>query len=202
MKNDVDGRSMVEMLGVLAVVGVLSLGALAGYSKAMLMNKLNIQSEQLSTIFNNSMILLDKFDNTTSSTTLNEIFKNMHIVPENMIDSSGQISDVFHNKIEVGISGSTAYSYMHLDVILPKFNTLQCINLLKVAQRHHALLWKIGFPGINEDSSSFYKELAYGDYWTRTPQLKDLTIEKITEYCQVYNGKMKRFRFQWNYTAR
>ena len=29
------GRSMVEMLGVLAIIGVLSVGAIAGYSKAM-----------------------------------------------------------------------------------------------------------------------------------------------------------------------
>ena len=29
------GRSMVEMLGVLAIIGVLSIGAIAGYSKAM-----------------------------------------------------------------------------------------------------------------------------------------------------------------------
>ncbi len=29
------GRSMLEMLGVLAVIGVLSVGALSGYSKAI-----------------------------------------------------------------------------------------------------------------------------------------------------------------------
>ena len=30
------GRSIVEMLGVLAIIGVLSVGAIAGYSKAMM----------------------------------------------------------------------------------------------------------------------------------------------------------------------
>ena len=30
------GRSMIEMLGVLAIIGVLSVGGIAGYSKAML----------------------------------------------------------------------------------------------------------------------------------------------------------------------
>ena len=30
------GRSMVEMLGILAIIGVLSVGAIAGYSKAMI----------------------------------------------------------------------------------------------------------------------------------------------------------------------
>ena len=35
------GRSMVEMLGVLAIIGVLSVGAIAGYSKAMTKYKMN-----------------------------------------------------------------------------------------------------------------------------------------------------------------
>ena len=38
------GRSMVEMLGVLAIVGVLSVGAIAGYNKAMTKYKLNKQA--------------------------------------------------------------------------------------------------------------------------------------------------------------
>ena len=35
------GRSMVEMLGVLAIIGVLSVGGIAGYSKAMYKHKFN-----------------------------------------------------------------------------------------------------------------------------------------------------------------
>ena len=34
-KNFEKGRSMIEMLGVLAIIGVLSVGGIAGYSKAM-----------------------------------------------------------------------------------------------------------------------------------------------------------------------
>ena len=35
------GRSMIEMLGVLAIIGVLSVGGIAGYSKAMEKYKIN-----------------------------------------------------------------------------------------------------------------------------------------------------------------
>lgn len=42
MKNKEEkGRSMVEMLGVLAIIGVLSAGGLVGYSKAMFRHKVN-----------------------------------------------------------------------------------------------------------------------------------------------------------------
>ena len=46
------GRSMVEMLGVLAIIGVLSVGAMNGYSKAMFKYKLNKQAEQVNWLFN------------------------------------------------------------------------------------------------------------------------------------------------------
>lgn len=40
IKNET-GRSMIEMLGVLAIIGVLSIGGIAGYSKAMSIYHLN-----------------------------------------------------------------------------------------------------------------------------------------------------------------
>ena len=44
MKNmliNENGRSMIEMLGVLAIIGVLSVGGIAGFSKAMESYKTN-----------------------------------------------------------------------------------------------------------------------------------------------------------------
>ena len=40
------GRSMIEMLGVLAIIGVLSVGGIAGYSKAMIKWKINKMAEE------------------------------------------------------------------------------------------------------------------------------------------------------------
>ena len=48
-----NGRSMVEMLGVLAIIGVLSAGGLAGYSKAMFKHKLNTTMEQITMLVTN-----------------------------------------------------------------------------------------------------------------------------------------------------
>ena len=47
------GRSMIEMLGVLAIVGVLSVGGIAGYSKAMEKFKINKTADQISQIVTN-----------------------------------------------------------------------------------------------------------------------------------------------------
>ena len=35
------GRSMIEMIGVLAIIGVLSVGAIVGYSRAMTRYRIN-----------------------------------------------------------------------------------------------------------------------------------------------------------------
>ena len=51
LKNTQSGRSMVEMLGVLAIIGVLSVGGIAGYSKAMFKYQLNQTIDILSHAF-------------------------------------------------------------------------------------------------------------------------------------------------------
>ena len=48
-----NGRSMIEMLGVLAIIGVLSVGGIAGYSKAMMKYKINKTIEQITLISGN-----------------------------------------------------------------------------------------------------------------------------------------------------
>ena len=53
IKTNQSGRSMVEMLGVLAIIGVLSVGGIAGYSKAMNKYKINKTTDQISMLVAN-----------------------------------------------------------------------------------------------------------------------------------------------------
>lgn len=52
-KNEQTGRSMVEMLGVLAIVGVLSVGGITGYTKAMAKFKIGKTQDQIMNVINN-----------------------------------------------------------------------------------------------------------------------------------------------------
>lgn len=56
-----NGRSMIEMLGVLAIVGILSVGAIAGFQKAMRKHKINKLTEQY-TLFIQEYLLLHRKD--------------------------------------------------------------------------------------------------------------------------------------------
>ena len=51
------GRSMIEMLGVLAIIGVLSVGGIAGYSKAMEIYKVNKAVSQYGMLIYNMLEL-------------------------------------------------------------------------------------------------------------------------------------------------
>jgi len=53
MRINEQGRSMIEMLGVLAIVGVLSVGGIAGYSKAMNKFKANKVIDQVNMLSTN-----------------------------------------------------------------------------------------------------------------------------------------------------
>lgn len=77
-----NGRSMVEMLGVLAIIGVLSVGGIAGYSKAMHKYKVNKFSDQMTHIIANIQASFG-VQGTTDGLN-NENIKKMGLVPSEM----------------------------------------------------------------------------------------------------------------------
>ena len=85
MKNTENGRSMIEMLGVLAIIGVLSVGGIAGYSKAMMKYRVNKTIEQFTLIAGNlrSFFKNDYRDLSTDDTG-RKILKKAKLVPDEM----------------------------------------------------------------------------------------------------------------------
>ena len=80
------GRSMVEMLGVLAIIGVLSVGAIAGYSKAMIKYRLNKSLEQTFYIIYLANEYKDEFKSShASSIYYIQYFIKMNLIPGDMI---------------------------------------------------------------------------------------------------------------------
>ena len=108
------GRSMVEMLGVLAIIGVLSVGAIAGYSKAMMKYKLNKHIESFSMLLNEAIKLLPDLQrhygkNIWSGNNLNNFFYKANLLPDGITYNSGDdyIYDIFKNKTKIMYSASS-----------------------------------------------------------------------------------------------
>ena len=74
------GRSMIEMLGVLAIIGVLSVGGIAGYSKAMVKFKINKTASQVAEIATSVRTLYAQQQNCDGLT--DETAMQMGIIPD------------------------------------------------------------------------------------------------------------------------
>ena len=88
MKQNQFGRSMIEMLGVLAIVGVLSVGGIAGYSKAMEKWKINKVIEEYSMLMAGLLEYKDNFIKNTppqSEPGIVDFVQAAHLVPETWI---------------------------------------------------------------------------------------------------------------------
>ena len=95
MRVNEQGRSMIEMLGVLAIVGVLSVGGIAGYSKAMNKFKTNKVIDQVNMISTNIRTL---YSSQRSYEGLdNALAIKTGVVPSEMYEAaSGDVSEIIN----------------------------------------------------------------------------------------------------------
>lgn len=88
------GRSMIEMLGVLAIVGVLSVGGIAGYSKAMTKLKGNRLIAQVTELVMN--IRATYFQQHSIKNISNKLLVEVGIVPGELIQRDGSSVTLWH----------------------------------------------------------------------------------------------------------
>lgn len=105
-KNDQTGRSMVEMLGVLAIIGVLSVGGIAGYSKAMTKFKINKTMDQVSMLVANIRTLYSGQRDYASLDTTAAV--NFGIIPNEMYLDADNIINAFNGSVTIAVTGSNA----------------------------------------------------------------------------------------------
>ena len=101
--ND-SGRSMVEMLGVLAIIGVLSVGGIAGYSKAMNKYKINKTTDQVSMLVANIRTLFSSQGNYTGLS--NGAAIRFGVVPNDMYSASSKGTYASNYDIKNAFNGS------------------------------------------------------------------------------------------------
>ena len=103
-KNEQNGRSMVEMLGVLAIIGVLSVGGIAGYSKAMTKFKINKSMDQISTLVANIRTLFSGQRNYSGLNNANAV--SFGIIPNEMDGGGGVITNAFAGNVTIGTAAA------------------------------------------------------------------------------------------------
>ena len=93
------GRSMIEMLGVLAIIGVLSVGGIAGYTKAMMRSKVNSTVETMLTIAANVHTLTLR---TKNYDNLAKVAIKMKAIPDKALNGSTLGANAFGGSVGLG----------------------------------------------------------------------------------------------------
>ena len=187
MKSE-NGRSMVEMLGVLAIIGVLSVGAIAGYSKAMMKYKLNKHAEAVNMLINNSLMLKDKV---ISGTNMPNILEKTNSLPDGTYSSGSlYLYDRYFNV--------PMYIYWNTDPYDGTYGGIQfkfsassegreiCRNIVIAAKENAANLWQVevGKKDSLDETDEYYVGHLYGDaFCSKRKCLRDLDLDKIDKLC-------------------
>lgn len=108
MKNNENGRSMVEMLGVLAIIGVLSAGGLAGYSKAMFKHKLNTTMDQITMLVTNIRTMYGTQGNYEGLT--NTEASSLGVVPA-VMGNGATLTNPFKGNVNIVATGTNNESF-------------------------------------------------------------------------------------------
>ena len=101
------GRSMIEMLGVLAIIGVLSVGGIAGYSKAMMKYKINKTVEGYSMLVYGMLEHLEDLRKSTAAETNidTETLLAINAIPKSWVNKNNNlrlnIVDSYNNQARV-----------------------------------------------------------------------------------------------------
>ena len=179
------------MLGVLAIIAVLSVGGIAGYSKALSMYKWNKALDQWQYMINalntyKSQLRTNDRTVANSEVSLVPILLALDEFPDDMIipnnthivqDALGNILSIYHH--------GTGY----IGILSGNINddALRCKLYLNVGKQYHNMVDYLQFY-INTDRSDLLRSNSFlGDKYCLPRSkncLKDLTVSRINEFCK------------------
>jgi Tfp pilus assembly protein PilE len=130
MKVAESGRSMIEMLGVLAIVGILSIGGITGYSKALRKVKNNQLITQMSQLVMNIRALYftqKSFEGISEQTLINTGTVPGDMLSENSADDI--IKHIYNGNVYVFQSLDATGKYGAFEVYAVGLNQDACVVL-------------------------------------------------------------------------
>lgn len=190
MKFNEFGRSMVEMLGVLAIIGVLSVGAISGYSKAMMKYKLNKQAELVSNILNFLITNVSIFKAQKSYQLTPYLIKLQICEPNRSNNACTSIFDNFIAGETIILEDNKSYMYLSVALLMKGgiYNisddmVKQCENLIQIGKQMSSTIDYINIDGI--------KQSLYGDKECNNRKnqdiycLRQMNIQDIYKICST-----------------
>ena len=192
------GRSMVEMLGVLAIVGVLSVGAIAGYGKAMFKYKLNKQTEQLNQVIGamvryKSSLMLNpaSADAPVSDYQVVPILKKLGEIPKEMYTSYDiSIKDTFETRYYIYNRNidKEHVTLKTLDLGRTDTSFQMCKNLYLIAKEWHqelSSIYVVAYKGDTFSSKGCYLGDDKQSSRRCNKRIKDMQLTDLDDICRT-----------------
>ena len=198
------GRSMVEMLGVLAIIGVLSVGAIAGYSKAMMKYKLNQHAQAVNMLINNALQIKDKLEYTPNTNTYyGTLFYKLNLLPDgiryirnDLLEESwfkGYIAIYYNNTEYSDGGGRNSFGQIYFQFNPSAQGAEICRNIIIAAKDNASNLIAV----------SLYKTSEVGRLWgdarcsSETECLRSVNLTKIHNFCNACDDGSCRLFIIW-----
>ena len=193
------GRSMIEMLGVLSIIAVLTVGGIAGYSKAMEKWKVNKISEEYSFVLHGLIEHLDslKYINSTSNTFgLVDTLQASAITPTSwkkidnlrIYDSNGNPIAIFSRNNILGFSVNIGGYRKNDDgkTLAEGFSKQTCLALFNnVFYPLHSAVRNV-YLYVQPDVEEFWGDSYCSD---GLQCLRDVTLAKMNKACSSCDGQ-------------
>ncbi len=168
------GRSMVEMLGVLAIIGVLSVGGIAGYSKAMYKQKMNKSIDIVSNILMGMREWASKYPNESGGAAHQQEYAiKLGILDKSLCNN--------RNECTLPVGGKISVYFSSIEINLQKASNP--VNLCVDFLSHH---WESALP----DTNSYIAAVNYAgtfNYIYQTDTKKEVklnyTLNDIKNAC-------------------
>ena len=188
---------MIEMLGVLAIVGVLSVSGIAGYSKAMEWYKLNKLRDAWTEVFYNFIQIKDDFNNQEKGgwgTDTNYVYtmKNLNMLPSEFKYVRGNVFlDNYGFNVTVysaGNKGGRGFGFFYwlgFDEMSPKV----CRAFMEAALNFKDDVRKIWREPLAGNDIKMYS--VWGNHYCskNVRCMNSLNSQDMKELCYAYKGK-------------
>ncbi|MBR2299497.1 MAG: type II secretion system protein [Alphaproteobacteria bacterium] len=189
MKFKENGRSMVEMLGVLAIIGVLSVGALSGYNNAMKKHKFNqlvTNWEQfIANIKYYEDFLIQESQGKSTYFPIISYLQSLHIVPDTWNVQETTLFDNFQNASTIHISFNTRITidYYLGSSVDSSFKTTFCTDMLMRLIKPNSNSFEFTFVYRGQDNPSSVR--FWGDNFCSGSKkcIKDMTATDAYDIC-------------------
>ena len=181
------GRSMIEMLGVLAIIGVLSVGGIAGYSKAMEQYKLNKVLNQYSHLLQGLIEYGGKMRNSGNyDVQLGDAVNAIGLIPStwHYLNSSGlqNFQDDIGNTVHIVSREGDLVFNLSLHANDAQFSSKTCVNFFQyIFQPLHGTFKRIvmfDMHGVNQNQWYFGDSLC-----SNYNCLNNMTLSAMHDAC-------------------